>query len=179
MDKIEIVENAVEAAKKTQIRDDLCSRSTMYGLQSVFDFIPDSMVKASASLAGGCGSASGSCGAYCSGLLAVGLLLNSTMEEEAGDPASFEKTAAAFNEYRDRFMAELGTTYCPEIQKGLFGRSYRLYDANELKDYMALPGHAEKCAEVVGLATRIAAEMIVEHNSAGPAIRVVGVEPPR
>ena len=162
----EIVAKAVEVAKQTQVRDDLCSRSAMYGLKSVFDFIPDSFVVASASLAGGCGSASGSCGAYCSGLLAVGLKFNATMEEESGDPGVFlSKTAAAFNEYRDRFTEAMGTTLCPEIQKQLFGRSYRLYDPAEVGEYLSLPGHAEKCAEVVGVATRIAAEMLLEFDA--------------
>ena len=158
----EIVDRAVDTAKKTQIRDDLCSRSAIFGLQSVFDFIPDSLVTASASLAGGCGSASGSCGAYCSCLLAVGLKFNSTMEEEARDPEAFvKKTAAAFNEYRDRFRAAMGTTLCPEIQEKIFGRSYKLYEPDEVQEYLSLPGHAEKCAEVVGTATRLAAEMLL------------------
>ena len=164
MDKQDIIEKAVETAKATQVRDDLCSRSALFGLQTVFDFIPDSLVNASASLAGGCGSASGSCGAYCSGLLAIGLKYNSTMAEEAENPAAFEKTAAAFNKYRDRFMLTMGTTYCPEIQKKVFGRSYKLYDPDEVKEYLSLPGHAEKCAEVVGVATRLAAEMLLENE---------------
>jgi C_GCAxxG_C_C family probable redox protein len=157
----EKIEKAVETAKRKQIQDDLCSRSALFGLASVFGYIPDAMIKASASLAGGCGSASGSCGAYCSALLAVGLKYNSTMEEEADNPAAFEKTAAAWSEFRDRFRAELGTTLCPEIHKKLFGRSYTLYDPEQAEAFLNLPGHAEKCAEVVGIATRIAAEMIL------------------
>ena len=83
------------------------------------------------------------------------------MEEEAADPQAFpSKTAATFNEYRDRFRAAMGTTLCPEIQEKLFGRSYKLYDPEEVKEYLSLPGHAEKCAEVVGTATRLAAEML-------------------
>ena len=160
----EMIDKAVEIAKQTQIRNDLCSRSALYGLKSVFDFIPDSLVKASASLAGGCGSASGSCGAYCSCLLAVGLKFNSTMDEEAADPNAFRtKTVAAFNDYRERFRAAMGTTLCPEIQKRLFGRSYKLYEPAEVEEYLSLPGHAEKCAEVVGIATQLAAEMLLEH----------------
>jgi len=158
----ELVDKAVQIAKQTQMRDDLCSRSAIYGLQSVFDFIPDSLVKACASLAGGCGSASGSCGAYASCLLAVGLKFNSTMDEEAENPEAFPtKTAAAFNKYRDLFRAEMGTTLCPEIQEKLFGRSYKLYEPEEVQEYLSLPGHAEKCAEVVGTATRLAAEMLL------------------
>ena len=70
-EKKAIVDKVVETAVATQIRDDVCSRSTMYGLQTQFDFIPDSFVKATASLCGGTGSGSGSCGAYCAGLLAL------------------------------------------------------------------------------------------------------------
>ena len=159
----EMIDKAVNKAKETQIRDDLCSRSAIFGLQSVFDFIPDSLITASASLAGGCGSASGSCGAYCSCLLAVGLKYNATMAEEEQNPDAFiNKTAATFNEFRDRFRAAMGTTLCPEIQEQVFGRSYKLYDPNEVQEYLSLPGHAEKCAEVVGIATRIAAEMLLE-----------------
>ena len=165
MDKQELIEKAVATAKQTQIRDDLCSRSAIYGLQSVFDFIPDSFVTASASFAGGCGSASGSCGAYCACLLAIGLKFNSTMEEEQIDPAAFERTAAAFSDYRDRFLAVMGSTYCPDIQQKIFGRSYKLYDPDDLKEYLSLPGHAEKCAEVVGAATKIAAEMLLENSA--------------
>ncbi|MCL1835772.1 MAG: C-GCAxxG-C-C family protein [Oscillospiraceae bacterium] len=158
----DMVNNAVNMAKRVQARDDLCSRSAMYGLQSVFDFIPDSFVKASASLAGGCGSASGSCGAYASCLLAVGLKYNSTISEELDDPSVFmAKTAAAFNEYRERFRAEWGTTLCPEIQEQLFGRAYKLYEPDEVKEYLELEGHAEKCAQVVGSAVKIAAEMLL------------------
>ena len=60
-EKKAIVDKVVETAVATQIRDDVCSRSTMYGLQTQFDFIPDSFVKATASLCGGTGSGSGSC----------------------------------------------------------------------------------------------------------------------
>lgn len=161
MTKQEKIELAVKNAVEKQIEDDLCSRSAIYGLSTVFDYIPDDMVKASASFAGGCGSASGTCGAYCASLLAVGLKFNSTMEEERDNPEAFGRTAAAFNEYRDRFMAVYGTVLCPEIHKKLFGRSYILTDPEQANEFLNLPGHVEKCAEVVGAAARIAAEMIL------------------
>jgi hypothetical protein len=68
MTKQEKIDTVVKNAVEAQIRDDLCARSTMYGLSAVFDFIPESVVTGAASLSGGCGSASGSCGAYCCGL---------------------------------------------------------------------------------------------------------------
>lgn len=164
MKKDEILQSIELAAMEAQIRDDICARSTMHGLQSHFDFIPPEMVTATLSLAGGCGSASGSCGAYCSGLLAVGLKFNPTLEEERKDPQSRMVGALKFMEYRDRFIQAYGTTLCPEIQKQLFGKGFDLKDQKEHEEFLALPGHAEKCAQVVAKAARLAAEMILENE---------------
>ena len=164
MSKEEIIKKAVDAAVEAQIRDDVCARSVMYGLKQVFDFIPEELVTASLSLAGGCGSASGSCGAYCAGLLAVGLKYNSTMEQEKTNPDLIETGCRKFTEYRDRFIKEMGTVMCPELHKKVFGRSYILTDPVQHEEFMYLKGHAEKCAEVVASAVRIACQMILESD---------------
>jgi hypothetical protein len=162
MTKQEKIDTAVKNAVEAQIRDDLCARSTMYGLSTVFDFIPESVVTGAASLSGGCGSASGSCGAYCCGLLAVGMYHNAAMREELEDPAAFERTRVHFMGYRDRFKAVYGTILCPEIHKQLFGRSYILDDPADVGEFLALPGHQIECSKVVATATRLAAEMLLE-----------------
>lgn len=99
-----------KSAREAQIRDDVCSRSVLYGLKQYFDFIPEEMVTASFSLCGGAGAASGSCGAYTCGLLAVGLKYNASMAEEAENPEAAGRGAAKFMELRDRFINEFGTT---------------------------------------------------------------------
>lgn len=154
------IDNAAETARQAQIRDDVCSRSVLVGLKTIFS-IPEEMITASFNLCGGTGSASGSCGAYCSGLLAVGLKYNAPLEEELKNPELQDKAAAGFIEYRDRFMKEMGTILCPEIHKKLFGRSYVLTDPVQQQEFLALEGHHIKCAEPVAVAARIAAEMIL------------------
>lgn len=165
MTKQEKIDIAVKNAKAAQIRDDICARSVLVGLKVICDEIPDEMITAALSLAGGTGGASGSCGAYCCGLLAVGLHFNAPLEEELRNPAVKQKGAAKFAEYRDRFMKELGTVMCPELHKKVFGRSYTLYDPIEHEEFLAMLGHQEKCAEIVGVAARIAADMIVEDEA--------------
>ncbi|HCX64912.1 MAG TPA: hypothetical protein DHN33_06850 [Eubacteriaceae bacterium] len=164
MEKKEQIEKVVKNAVEAQLRDDICSRSTLAGLQSCFDFIPDEMVDASLSLAGGTGAASGSCGAYCAGLLAVGAKYNASIEEEANDPSVRMVGAQKFMEYRDRFLQEFGTVLCPEIHKQLFGKSFILTDPKQNEEFLTYPGHVEKCGEVVAVAARIAAEMILEES---------------
>ena len=153
---------AVAAAKAAIIRDDICARSVLVGLKEIFDEIPEEMITATLSLAGGTGSASGSCGAYCCGLMAVGLKYNAPLSEELKNPALKQRDAAKFSEYRDRFLKEMGTIMCPDLQEKVFGRAYNLIDPKDHEAFLTTPGHEEKCAEVVGVATRIAAEMILE-----------------
>ncbi|NMA25753.1 MAG: C_GCAxxG_C_C family protein [Clostridiales bacterium] len=161
MDKQQKIDHAVAAAKHAIIRDDICSRSVLVGLKDIFDDIPDEMITASLSLAGGTGSASGSCGAYCCGLLAVGLKYNAPLEDELKNPGIKQVGAAKFCEYRDRFLKEFGTVMCPELQRKIFGRAYNLVDPTEHMEFLSTPGHEAKCAEIVGAATRLAAEMIL------------------
>lgn len=165
MTKEEKIKVAVDAAVEAQIRDDICARSALYGLQQVFDFIPDELMTASLSLAGGCGAGSGSCGAYCAGLLAVGMKHNSTMEEEKSNPEAIERGCAKFVEYRDRFLKERGTILCPELHKQVFGRSYVFTDPVQHEAFGKLEGHAEKCAEIVASAVKVACEMLLEDEA--------------
>jgi len=161
-EKKEILNMIEKKAVEAQLRDDVCSRSTMCGLKSYFDFIPEEMVTASLSLCGGAGISSGSCGAYCSGLLAVGLKFNPTMEEESADKSLMMNGIGKAIAYRNAFLKEFGTTLCPEIHKSLFGRSYNFLDEKQNEEFLKLPGHAEKCGTVVAKAARMAAEMMIE-----------------
>jgi hypothetical protein len=161
MDKQQMIDTAVEAAKAAQIRDDVCSRSVLIGLSAILDDIPDGMIAASLSLLGGTGTASGSCGAYCAGLLGVGLKFNHPVGDELESPdIQFEGIGKAI-EYRDRFLAMHGTVLCPLILEKQFGRSYYFTDPKQSEEFLALEGHKEKCAEIVGDAARLAAEMIL------------------
>ena len=165
MDKQEKINHAVETAKAAIIRDDICARSVLVGLKEIFDVIPEEMITATLSLAGGTGSASGSCGAYCCGLMAVGLKFNATLDEELANPAVKQRGAGKFCEYRDRFLNEMGTIMCPGLQEKVFGRAYDLIDPADHEAFLSTPGHENKCAEIVGVATRIAAEMILEDET--------------
>ena len=161
MDKLQMINIAEETAKAAQIRDDICARSVLIGLAEIYDDIPEEMVTASMSLFGGVGAASGSCGAYCAGILGVGLKYNHPVEAELANPALKMEGIRKAVEYRDRFIAEHGTVMCPVIQKKLFGRSYIFTNPEQEAQFLNLPGHEEKCAEIVGSAARIAAEIIL------------------
>ena len=164
MTREELIQKAEAAGVEAILRDDICARSAMVGLKTAFPEIPEEMVTACLSLAGGTGSASGSCGAYCAGLMAVVLHFNSTIAEELADPNHEKRGMDKFMEYRDRFRAEWGTVLCPKIHAKLFGREYNLADDKDHTDFLSMPGHTEKCATVVASAIRLACEMILPED---------------
>ena len=159
-----VEKNAVEA----QLLDDSWARSTLHGLQTCFSFIPPEMVAASWCFSGGVASSSGSCGALCSGLLAIGAKYLPTMDEVASGSeeaqSKFEKGKDKLFAFREAFIKEFGTTLCPEVQRKIFGRSFNLLDDKERDEFLSLPGHEEKCAAVVAKAARMAAEIILDEE---------------
>ena len=161
MTKQEIIDLCANAAREAQIRDDVCSRSVLLGLKEYFD-IPDEMIRASASLCGGAGAASGSCGTYTCGLLAVGLKFNVPLEQEMEDPDSFSINQSKFIGFRDRFLKEFGTTLCPEIHKQVFGRTYDYKKPEDCEEYGKVLDHNVRCGAVVERATRLCAEFLLE-----------------
>jgi len=161
MDKQIMIDTAVQTAKAAQIRDDVCSRSVLIGLSSILEDMPEEMINASLSLLGGTGAASGSCGAYCAGLLGIGLKFNNALEDELSNPALKMEGIQKAVEYRDRFIASVGTVMCPAIHQKIFGRSYIFTDPEQEMEFLSLEGHEVKCADIVAEATRIAAEMII------------------
>ena len=162
MTKEERIKRAVDAAIETHMKYSVCGRSAMYGLKQAFDFVPEEFVTASMSLSGGGGGAYGSCGAYSSALLVAGLKYNPTISQQEEDPSLFPPAQAKFNELRERFLNEFGTTLCPEIHKQLFGRTFDFTDPEEFEYYMNMEGRLEKCANTVARAVRITCEMLME-----------------
>ena len=116
MTREEILDLCGKAAREAQIRDDVCSRSTLIGLSQYFD-IPKEMIRASMSLCGGAGASSGTCGTYTCGLLAVGLKYNVPLEDELANPDLQDIGAAKFQAFRDYYLEKMGTTMCPDSRR--------------------------------------------------------------
>jgi len=68
-------------------------------------------------------------------------------------------------ELAKRFESEMGSLICSEIQKKLMGRNFNLLDAEDWKEFEKLGGHETKCPHVVGTATQILVEMLLEQKN--------------
>ncbi len=99
----------------------------------------------------------------CSRSLLIGLKYNPTLEDDLADPALFDaKVQPKFIGFRDKFLAEFGTTLCPEIQKQVFGRGYYYTNPEDAAAYFQITDHHIKCADVVEKAARMCAEFLLE-----------------
>lgn len=164
--KSEILDEIEKKAREAQLIDDVCGRSTIYGLSQHFTFIPQELVTAALSLSGGGGSSSGSCGAYICGLLAIGLKFNPPIGDQSREGLIKRDTAARKrNAFREAFIKEFGTTMCPGVQDKIFGRSFNFMDNRQREEFFSLPDYEEKCASVVSKGARLAAEIMLEDDN--------------
>jgi len=67
-------------------------------------------------------------------------------------------------EFAHRFIGEMGSLICGDIQKAKMGKSFNLLNSDDWNEFEKLGGHDRHCPDVVGTATRIVAEMILEQR---------------
>jgi len=98
------------------------------------------------------------CGAVIGSMMALGLLYGrETLDDQQGFLASLSPART----FCYRFEKELGSTMCGDILEAKFGKRYDLTDPAQVAEWQAA-GALDKCAAVVKIAVRIAAEIITE-----------------
>ena len=141
-----------------QMLDDIANRITnedrnhfgwthdiLHGLQNYFDFLSNDIIRAGIALSGGGGrSASGSCGIFSGGLMALAAKLGPRSQTPSKKEMEvFDKSRSKINEFRDWFIAEFGGVTCKDVQLHLFGRFFNLMneeERQEFKKYRKLSG---------------------------------------
>lgn len=94
--------------------------------------------------------------------MGVGLVVG---REKVEDFDQYLKAMKVANQVYTRFRDKIGHSICAEIHKIRYGRVYRLIDPVEQKAFHDMGGHSRTgCAEVVGVAARIAAELILDQE---------------
>ena len=165
----EILDRVEEKAAAYQYEFRGCGRNVVLVLQEEFDlpggFAP---VKAASFIGMGLTHLGDVCGALLGGMMGIGLFSGpaslddpiypepQVIDETTGNPRSVELVRGFYR----KFMQEFGSTACRDVQVKMFGRSYNLEIPDELKEFTRI-SH-EKCAEMVGKVTRLAAETILE-----------------
>jgi C_GCAxxG_C_C family probable redox protein len=128
-------------------------------LQASVGGIEQSVFKAGTCLSGGVVGRGETCGALTGALMAIG---SEVGRERLEDVHKLREARVPGTEMYLRFQEEAGNTICAEIHKLKFGRTYRIYDPEDLKAFHAAGGHGpDGCPVVCRSAAQIAADIIL------------------
>ncbi|MBR2991319.1 MAG: C_GCAxxG_C_C family protein [Solobacterium sp.] len=128
-----------------------CAQCVLLTLkQTALDIPPEVIQSATALMAGGIRSGN-SCGAFSGALMAISCVLGRTADDMDNKQAVADTAVPARMLY-ERFMEEYGSVLCRDIQYRIMGKSYRMYDPEDMKRFLADGGHDDKCTQVVAKA---------------------------
>lgn len=143
-----------------------CAQCVIGAVYEVFpEMRSEDIFRAATAQAGGMGLTSkGQCGAT----VGAGMILSQRYGRSLGNIKDPEKKRfIAYRlgaEFTNRFIGEMGSLICGDIQKMKMGRSFNLLNTDESKELDKLGGHDRHCPDVVGVATRIVVQMLLEQN---------------
>jgi len=157
-----ILEKVYRLAFKYEAEKGSCPQAVLATLHETIDIADPATIQAADALAGGCAlSTQGTCGALSGGLLAIGSVVGRTYE----DFSKGETRRRVFQYSKklyDKFIEEYGSPLCKDVQKKIFGRSFKLLDAKEYAEFEKAGAHVDKCPNVSGKTARWAAEIILD-----------------
>ena len=137
-----------------------CAQCVLCAMASMMDIDPAVIKSATALMAGGIRSGN-SCGAFSGGLMAISSVTGRNPDNMA-DKEAVAATAVPARKLCDRFMEEYGSVLCRDIQYKIMGKSYRMYDPEDMRRFLEDGGHDDKCTAVVAKAAVWTAEILEE-----------------
>ena len=137
-----------------------CAQCTLCALQPYLD-IDDTVIKSATGLMAGGVRSGNSCGAFNGGLMAIAAVTGRS-PKNMDDKQAVADTLALGRKLFDKFMEEYGTVICRDIQYKIMGKSYRMYDVEDMQRFLADGGHDDKCTAVVAKAAVWTAEILEE-----------------
>ena len=141
-----------------------CTQCVIGAVYQIFPAMrSEDIFRAANAQAGGMGLTSmGQCGAA----VGAGMIISQLHGRSLGDIADPEKKRfVAYRmgqEFANRFIKEMGSLICGEIQKKKMGRHFNLMVPQDWEAFEKAGGHDNHCPDVVGTATRIVVQMLLE-----------------
>jgi C_GCAxxG_C_C family probable redox protein len=137
-----------------------CAQTTIAAIFDTLGIWNEDVFKAASGLADGLGlTGDGTCGALTGASMVIGYLFGRD-REHFHDRMHPLKSYSLVKQLHDQYVEKYGTCRCYDVQKALMGRTYNLWDPEELKD-ASQSGMMKHCSKVVGTMARQAVELIL------------------
>ncbi|MHA1751347.1 MAG: C-GCAxxG-C-C family protein [Candidatus Helarchaeota archaeon] len=156
-----ILNKAYELGKSYEQKCTGCAQTSLSAIFDALGIWSEDVFKAASGLADGLGlTTDGSCGALIGGALAISFIFGRE-KKDFKDVFKPFKSYELVKKLHDEYVLKHQTCRCNDVQKSLFGRTYNLWDQNELQEAFS-SGMIDKCSEVVGTTARMAVKIILE-----------------
>ncbi len=165
MNEIEeqIIDKAFDLGKKYEKECTGCAQTAIAAIFESLGIWSDDVFKAASGLADVLGlTGDGSCGALVGASMVIGYLFG----RERKDFKNMYKPMKSYElvkELHDKYIQKYGSCRCHDVQEKVVGRTYNLWNEDELKEAFK-SGMIEHCSTLVGDVAKLATEIILNNG---------------
>ncbi|MFX1357613.1 MAG: C-GCAxxG-C-C family protein [Promethearchaeota archaeon] len=163
INKQNISSKAFELGQKYERECTGCAQTVIAAIFDALGIWNDDVFKSASGLADGLGlTGDGACGALVGASMVIGYLFGRE-RNDFKDMMKPMKSYALVKKLHDIYIKEYGSCRCYNVQEKLLGRTYNLWDADELKEAFH-SGMMNHCSKLVGNVAKLATEIILDHG---------------
>ncbi|MFX1405906.1 MAG: C-GCAxxG-C-C family protein [Promethearchaeota archaeon] len=163
INKQNISRKAFELGQKYERECTGCAQTVIAAIFDALGIWNDDVFKSASGLADGLGlTGDGACGALVGASMVIGYLFGRE-RNDFKDMMKPMKSYALVKKLHDIYIKEYGSCRCYNVQEKLLGRTYNLWDADELKEAFH-SGMMNHCSKLVGNVAKLATEIILDHG---------------
>ncbi|MHA1267501.1 MAG: C-GCAxxG-C-C family protein [Candidatus Helarchaeota archaeon] len=161
--KDELINKAFQLGQKYEQKFTGCAQTVIAAIFDTLDIWNDDVFKSASGLADGLGlTGDGTCGALMGASMIIGYLFGRD-RKHIRDMMYPMKSYKLAKELHDHYVQKYGSCRCYDVQKALMGRTYNLWDPEEMK-LAFKSGMMEHCSKVVGSMAAYAVELILKQK---------------
>ena len=142
-----------------------CAQCTIAACYDAIGKKMDDLFQTATVLSGGCAvRTDGSCGSYSGAAIMIGSYIGRSFDGmlDGSDGARYDMANRLGQRLHKKYVDTYGGVTCADVQKAVFGESFRLYDQEDLKAFKAAGAHEEKCPSVVAAASAWVMEILLD-----------------
>lgn len=159
----ELIKKAFELGQKYELKYTGCAQTVIAAIFDTLEIWNDAVFKSASGLADGLGlTGDGACGALVGAVMVIGYLFGRD-RKHFKDMLYPMKSYALAKNLHHQFIEKYGSCRCYNVQEKLTGRTYNLWDPEEIKEAFK-SGLMEHCSKVVGTMAQLAVILILEQK---------------
>jgi C_GCAxxG_C_C family probable redox protein len=159
----EIIEDAFILGKKYEKECTGCAQTTIAAIFEALGIWNEDVFRAGSGLADGLGlTGDGTCGALVGASLVLGYLFGRG-REDFEDMYKPMKSYALVKKLHEKYVKQHGSCRCYDVQEKFMGRTYNLWNVDEMKEAFKA-GMMENCSTLVGNVAKLATKIILRNG---------------